>query len=71
MYQKTMMHEMKNPVVAALPDTAIHAPIQLEIEAALKKAYGSPAVPAASDSLVSVGQGMTNPSIAPASPGLN
>lgn len=56
---------------AALPDTAVHAPIQLEIEAALKKAFGSPAGPAASAPPESVGQGMTEPPIAPANPGLN
>lgn len=56
---------------AALPDTAVHAPIQLEIEAALKKAFGSPAVPAAAAPPESVGQGMTEPSIPPAHPGLS
>jgi hypothetical protein len=56
---------------AALPDAATHAPIQLEIEAALQKAFGSPAVPAASAPPASVGQGMAAPSIASAHPGLN
>ena len=56
---------------AALPDTAVCAPIQLEIESALKKAFGSPAGPAASAPPESVGPGMTEPLIAPANPGLN
>ncbi|MEI8291614.1 MAG: hypothetical protein WCH99_19270 [Verrucomicrobiota bacterium] len=56
---------------AALPDTAVHVPIQLEIESALKKAFGSPAAPAASAPPESVGPGRTEPLIAPAHPGLN
>jgi len=55
----------------ALPDPAVHAPIQLEIEAALKKAFGSPAEPGTSVPALTVGQGITVPPVAPANPGLN
>ncbi len=56
---------------AALPDTAVHAPIQLEIESALKKAFGSPAGSDISAPAKSVGQGITEPPMAPANPRLH
>ncbi len=56
---------------SALPDPAAPAPIQLEIEAALRKAFGAPAGPAASAPPESVGPGITAPPLAPANPRLN